>query len=968
MTEQVLINVDVKGSNAIPEVEKGIASIEKTTKKTTNALVDLKNEMKAAKAAMLSAEEGSKAYNQAMARAAAASFKMKDANDKIKASVLDVGQTAVNAGKAVAGIAGGFAVAQGAIALFGIENEATAKAILKVQAALSIATGLAQFADSIESVKDLMEGLKAASNMSSIAAESAAGMNELANATDEAADSTKNLAKESSIMASNVAGATNLVKENKKAIKELTEEQRTLLDLDKLNIKPIDDKSKALLEQAKAANASTSATSKAVETTKKVASAASGFVKGIGSMVLTMGAFAIAIGAIIYGITKLVEYLNKVPKDLEINIALNEDALKGTEKARVLIKEIQNDLDVISKMQGKQYTTKLAQIKEVIVQNNIATQNEIKDLSAKELRESKYFQRYLQKVTDTAYNEAVIKKRVEADVEMEIAIQQRKAILSSIKEKLKSVNKFTNQGADEFLAEWQSGNMSTFKTVSFGLTGLSEKWNDVNDQIKESVAASKTLSRIKLRTVLSDLVSAPPKTTGATTTKGIKTTDTTLPFQYREIESLQLKSYNIRLKAAKAYTNEEYEIINQANKRKKDSVRQGEVRELESQRRLLEARKRDLLNQLSESLAIKRKVEGESSTVLSENKKQQQSYIDKDLQLKKQLQGYQKSLFDQERTTKKFTDLQSAAAQKGNKADEKKYAGLVTNSKFDEEAYKKQIERLNGSNGAIKKNSEALDLINKKTEETINGFGSEYPEAIEKIHTSEIELIKTDDELVQSGQLLYEARRNQTQAYVDALGDLTTAVADAFGTELDLVQQARDRKIEAYKQSTEYAIMSEEDRAKGIYAIQLDSYEKEKKIFEQKKLAEEAAAIVNYASGVVSIISSASELGPIAGPIVGALQVAALTATTAMSIKSIRAQQLDKPVLDSSLGSAAGSSSSGTGNIALNPNKTALTSKEENINQMRNSSNTNQIPIIVKVSDINNVQGNVKVRDNNQSY
>lgn len=967
MTEQVLINVDVKGSNAIPEVEKGIASIEKTTKKTTNALVDLKNEMKAAKAAMLSAEEGSKAYNQAMARAAAASFKMKDANDKIKASVLDVGQTAVNAGKAVAGIAGGFAVAQGAIALFGIENEATAKAILKVQAALSIATGLAQFADSIEGIKDLMEGLRAASNMSNIAAESAAGMNELASATDEAADSTKNLAKESSIMASNVAGATNLVKENKKAIKELTEEQRTLLDLDKLNIKPIDDKSKALLEQAKAANASTSATSKAVETTKKVASAASGFVKGIGSMVLTMGAFAIAIGAIIYGITKLVEYLNKVPKDLEINIALNEDALKGTEKARVLIKEIQNDLDVISKMQGKQYTTKLAQIKEVIVQNNIATQNEIKDLSAKELRESKYFQRYLQKVTDTAYNEAVIKKRVEADVEMEIAIQQRKAILSSIKEKLKSVNKFTNQNADEFLAEWQSGNMSTFKTVSFGLTGVSEKWNDVNDQIKESVAASKTLSRIKLRTVLSDLVSAPPKA-GATTTKGIKTTDTTLPFQYREIESLQLKSYNIRLKAAKAYTNEEYEIINQANKRKNDSARQGEVRELESQRRLLEARKRDLLNQLSESLAIKRKVEGESSTVLSENKKQQQSYIDKDLQLKKQLQGYQKSLFDQERTTKKFTDLQSAAAQKGNKADEKKYAGLVTNSKFDEEAYKKQIERLNGSNGAIKKNSEALDLINKKTEETINSFGSEYPEAIDNIKSAEIELIKTDDELVQSGQLLYEARRNQTQAYVDALGDLTTAVADAFGTELDLVQQARDRKIEAYKQSTEYAIMSEEDRAKGIYAIQLDSYEKEKKIFEQKKLAEEAAAIVNYASGVVSIISSASELGPIAGPIVGALQVAALTATTAMSIKSIRAQQLDKPVLDSSLGSAAGSSSSGTGNIALNPTRTALTSKEENINQMRNSSNVNQTPIIVKVSDINNVQGNVKVRDNNQSY
>ena len=63
-----------------------------------------------------------------------------------------------------------------------------------------------------------------------------------------------------------------------------------------------------------------------------------------------------------------------------------------------------------------------------------------------------------------------------------------------------------------------------------------------------------------------------------------------------------------------------------------------------------------------------------------------------------------------------------------------------------------------------------------------------------------------------------------------------------------------------------------------------------------------------------------------------------------------------------------GTGGAGAPNIALSPNKTALTSKEENLNSMYKSGNIDDKDTIVKVSEINNVQKRVKVREKNSSY
>ena len=55
----------------------------------------------------------------------------------------------------LSGVAGGFAAAQGAIALFGVESEAVEKTLLKVQSAMAISEGLQNVGESIDSFKQL---------------------------------------------------------------------------------------------------------------------------------------------------------------------------------------------------------------------------------------------------------------------------------------------------------------------------------------------------------------------------------------------------------------------------------------------------------------------------------------------------------------------------------------------------------------------------------------------------------------------------------------------------------------------------------------------------------------------------------------------------------------------------------------------------------------------------------------------
>lgn len=95
----------------------------------------------------------SKEISQAARKAAELKDRIGDAKDTIDAFNPDAKFRAF--GQSIAGVAGAFSAAQGALSLFGIESENVQKQILKVQSALALSEGLNTIIGSIDGFKNL---------------------------------------------------------------------------------------------------------------------------------------------------------------------------------------------------------------------------------------------------------------------------------------------------------------------------------------------------------------------------------------------------------------------------------------------------------------------------------------------------------------------------------------------------------------------------------------------------------------------------------------------------------------------------------------------------------------------------------------------------------------------------------------------------------------------------------------------
>ena len=106
------------------------------------SLRTLKQEFKDLQKDLDNVAAGTDAYKQKLQQLANVKDEIDDLNDAIKSST-GAGKFEAFA-KVGSAIAGGFAAAQGAMALFGTESEDVEKALLKVQGAMAIAQGVAQ--------------------------------------------------------------------------------------------------------------------------------------------------------------------------------------------------------------------------------------------------------------------------------------------------------------------------------------------------------------------------------------------------------------------------------------------------------------------------------------------------------------------------------------------------------------------------------------------------------------------------------------------------------------------------------------------------------------------------------------------------------------------------------------------------------------------------------------------------------
>ena len=132
------------------------------TGEAQTSVKELRSQLKQLKDTMLSVEEGTKEYNDALQQAANIQHTLKEQMEEVNASAMDFGQIAGNVVKGVGGIVAGFQAAQATMNLFGIENETVIKSLQKMQSLMAITQAIPAIDDGVKAFKRLGLAIKGA--------------------------------------------------------------------------------------------------------------------------------------------------------------------------------------------------------------------------------------------------------------------------------------------------------------------------------------------------------------------------------------------------------------------------------------------------------------------------------------------------------------------------------------------------------------------------------------------------------------------------------------------------------------------------------------------------------------------------------------------------------------------------------------------------------------------------------------
>lgn len=107
-----------------------------------DAFKAVKDEIKEARAALLQAEEGTEEYTAAMSKLANAQFQLRDINEASKYAVEDFGEQLGNVAGITSGLVAGFSAFQAAMVLAGKDGEKFQEIMVKLQASMALVQGL----------------------------------------------------------------------------------------------------------------------------------------------------------------------------------------------------------------------------------------------------------------------------------------------------------------------------------------------------------------------------------------------------------------------------------------------------------------------------------------------------------------------------------------------------------------------------------------------------------------------------------------------------------------------------------------------------------------------------------------------------------------------------------------------------------------------------------------------------------
>lgn len=158
-----VVEIDTKDAQQqVDKLKESMAGLNKENNAATTSVKELRQELKAQKDVMLSAEQGTKEYNDALQKAAGIQHTLKEQMEEVNASAMDFGQIAGNVVKATGGIVAGFQAAKATMNLFGIENEAVLQSLEKMQNLMAITQAIPALDDGVKAFKRLGLAIKSA--------------------------------------------------------------------------------------------------------------------------------------------------------------------------------------------------------------------------------------------------------------------------------------------------------------------------------------------------------------------------------------------------------------------------------------------------------------------------------------------------------------------------------------------------------------------------------------------------------------------------------------------------------------------------------------------------------------------------------------------------------------------------------------------------------------------------------------
>lgn len=142
------IGKEIKGINdQLKALDQSIGNNQRNVGNYAGSFQGLKEEIKQARDIMAGAARGSDEYAAAAKRAAEASNQLRDMQKEIAMGSAGLDNKLAVTSSIMSSISGGFAAAQGAMALFGAESENLQKTFVKLQAAMSMTQGFKALAE-----------------------------------------------------------------------------------------------------------------------------------------------------------------------------------------------------------------------------------------------------------------------------------------------------------------------------------------------------------------------------------------------------------------------------------------------------------------------------------------------------------------------------------------------------------------------------------------------------------------------------------------------------------------------------------------------------------------------------------------------------------------------------------------------------------------------------------------------------